>query len=141
MKWRLPWPEVLLEFSSFVFLDNFALKYFEQPFNNSARLQHDILYIKVEAVNNVDFIISSNQLVKLTDVYYINLEIPAEKPFLHKAADKHKFQVNYSFKKSVLGTYQQKNLKYGETNGIQRTNNAFFAICFSSIESVSIWKS
>ena len=43
-----------------------------------------------------------------------------EKPFLHKTVDKHEFQVNYSFKKSVSGTYHQGNLKYGETAGIQQ---------------------
>ena len=49
-------PSFLLEFSSFTFLNNFILKYFEEPFNNSTCLQYDILYIKVEVVNNVDFV-------------------------------------------------------------------------------------
>ena len=81
----------LLVFSSFTFLNNFILKYFEEPFNNSVCLQYDILYIKVEVINNVDFVISSSQLVKLNDVFHDNAEIPVEKPFLHEAVDKHEF--------------------------------------------------
>ena len=98
---------VLLEFSSFTFLNNFILKYFEEPFNNSACLQHYILDMEVEVVNNVDFVMSSNHLLKLNDVSHNNAEIPAEKPFLHEAVDKHEFQINYSFKKSVSETYHQ----------------------------------
>ena len=79
---------VLLEFSSFTFLNNFVLKYFEEPFNNSACLQYNILYIKVEVINNADCVIPSNQPVKLNDVSHNNAGIPAEKPFLHEAVDK-----------------------------------------------------
>ena len=67
--------------------------------------------MKVEVVSNVDFVISSNQLVKLNDVSHNNAEIPAEKPVLHEAVDKHEFQINYSFKTSVSGTFHQGNLK------------------------------
>ena len=58
-------------------------------------MQYDILYIKDEVVNNVDFAISSNQLVKLNDVSHNNSDIPAEKPFLHEAADTLEFQISY----------------------------------------------
>ena len=51
-------------------------------------MQYDILYVKVEVVNNVDFVIYSNQLVKLNDVSHNNAEIPGGKPFLHEAVDK-----------------------------------------------------
>ena len=84
-------PSFLLEFSSFTFLNNFILKYFEEPFNNSTCLQYDILYIKGEIVNNVDFVISWNQLARLNDISQNNAEISAEKPFLHEAVDKHEF--------------------------------------------------
>ena len=58
-----------------------------------------------------------------------------------KQLTKDEFQINCSVKKSVSGTYHQGNLKYGETVGMQCTSNAFFAICFPAIKSVSIWKS
>ena len=104
-------------------------------------MQYDILYVKVEVVNNVDFVIYSTQLVKLNDVSHNNAEIPGGKPFLHEAVDRHEFQINYSFKKTVSGSHHQGNLKYGETAGMQCTSNAFFTICFSVIKSISIWKS
>ena len=101
-----------------------------KPSSNSACLQYDILYMKVGVFDNVNFVISSNQPVKLNDVSHNNAEIPAEKPFFHEAVDSHEFQINYSFKKSVSGTYCQGKLKYGETAGIQCTSNGFFAINF-----------
>ena len=84
---------------------------------------------------------SSNQLVKLNNVSHNNAEILVEKRFFYESVDKHEFQINYSFKKSVSGIYYQRSLKYRETVGIQCTSNAFFAICFSAIKSMSIWKS
>ena len=43
-------------------------------------------------------------------------------------------------KKAVFGSYNQENLKYGETAGIQFILNAFTAVCFSAVKNVSIWK-
>ena len=78
---------VLSKFSWFPILNNFILKYFEETFNNSACLEYDILYIKAEVVNNVHFVRSSNQLVKLNDVSHNNAEISADK----QASDKQLF--------------------------------------------------
>ena len=43
-------------------------------------------------------------------------------------------------KKAVFGSYNQENLKYGETAGIQFILNAFTAVCFSAVKNASIWK-
>ena len=50
-------------------------------------MEYDILYIKAEVVNNVHFVRSSNQLVKLNDVSQNNAEISADK----QASDKQLF--------------------------------------------------
>ena len=78
---------VLLKFSWITILNNVILKYFEETFNNSACLEYDILHIKAEVVNNVHFVRSSNQLVKLNDVSHNNAEISADK----QASDKQLF--------------------------------------------------
>ena len=70
---------VLSKISWFTILNKLILKYFEETFNNSACLEYDILYIKAEVVNNVHFVRSSNQLVKLHDVSHSNAEISADK--------------------------------------------------------------
>ena len=47
----------------------------------------------------------------------------------------------FKMKKAVLGTFHQANPKSDTAAGIQCTNNAFIAICFSVVKRVSIWKS
>ena len=49
--------------------------------------------------------------------------------------------VTYKIQKSVSGTFHQGHSKFGNTSGIQCCCNALFAICFSLIKKVSIWKS
>ena len=46
-----------------------------------------------------------------------------------------------NIQKVVLGSFHQGHLKFGSTAGIQCSCNALYAICFSVIKSVSIWKS
>ena len=43
--------------------------------------------------------------------------------------------------KAVLGTFHQGHSKFGSTSGIQCCCNALYAICFSLVKKVSIWKS
>ena len=47
----------------------------------------------------------------------------------------------YKLQKSIQGTFHQAHPKFGETSGIQCACNSLFAICWSSIKRVSIWKS
>ena len=54
---------------------------------------------------------------------------------------------NVSFKpessyqeKAVQGTFHQENTRFGETAGIKCTSNAYFAIIFSAMKKVSLWK-
>ena len=46
----------------------------------------------------------------------------------------------YSIKKSVLGSFHQAHVKFGETAGIQCSCNALYSICFSIVKKVSLWK-
>ena len=46
----------------------------------------------------------------------------------------------YKLQKSIQGTFHQAHPKFGETSGIQCACNSLFAICWSSIKRVSIWK-
>ena len=43
--------------------------------------------------------------------------------------------------KVVLGTFHQGNSKFADTAGIQCSCNALYAICFSIVKKVSLWKS
>ena len=43
--------------------------------------------------------------------------------------------------KTVSGNFNQGHLKFGATAGIQCACNALYAICFSIVKKVSIWKS
>ena len=47
----------------------------------------------------------------------------------------------YIIQKSVQGSFHQAHPKFGDTSGIQCACNSLFAICWSSIKRVSIWKS
>ena len=47
----------------------------------------------------------------------------------------------YIIQRSVQGSFHQPHPKFGETSGIQCACNSLFAICWSSIKRVSIWKS
>ena len=49
--------------------------------------------------------------------------------------------VTYKIQKAVLGTFHQGHAKFGSTSGIQCSCNAVYAICFSLMKKVSIWKS
>ena len=49
--------------------------------------------------------------------------------------------VTYKIQKAVLGTFHQGHSKFGSTSGIQCCCNALYAICFSLVKKVSIWKS
>ena len=46
----------------------------------------------------------------------------------------------YGIKKAVQGIFHQGNNRFGEIAGIQCTSNAYFAIIFSVIKKVSLWK-
>ena len=46
----------------------------------------------------------------------------------------------YKLQKSIQRTIHQAHPKFGETSGIQCACNSLFAICWSSIKRVSIWK-
>ena len=46
----------------------------------------------------------------------------------------------YEIKKAVQSTFHQGNTQFGETAGIQCSSNAYFAIIFSAIKKVSLWK-
>ena len=43
-------------------------------------------------------------------------------------------------KKAVQGTFHLGDTRFGETAGIRCTTNAYFAIIFSAIKKVSLWK-
>ena len=43
--------------------------------------------------------------------------------------------------KSVLGTFHQGDLKYGDTAGVQCMCNALFSLCWAKVKKVSLWKS
>ena len=47
---------------------------------------------------------------------------------------------NYKIKKAVQASHYQGNSKYGEPAGMQCNCNAYFAIIFSVINSIDIWK-
>ena len=47
----------------------------------------------------------------------------------------------YNIQKSVLGSFHQAHTKFGNSAGIQCSCNALYAICFSIIKRVSLWKS
>ena len=49
--------------------------------------------------------------------------------------------VTYKIQKAILGTFHQGHSKFGSTSGIQCCCNALYAICFSLVKKVSIWKS
>ena len=46
----------------------------------------------------------------------------------------------YGIKKAVQGTFHQENTRFWETVGIQCISNACFAIIFSAIKKVALWK-
>ena len=48
---------------------------------------------------------------------------------------------NPSIQKTVQGSFHQGRNKFGETSGIHCACNSLFAICWSSIKRVSVWKS
>ena len=48
---------------------------------------------------------------------------------------------DYCIQKAVNGSFHQGHSKFGNTSGIQRSCNSLFAICWSSIMRVSLWKS
>ena len=48
---------------------------------------------------------------------------------------------SYTIQKSVLGSFHQAHVKFGDTAGIQCSCNAMYAMCFSLIKKVSVWKS
>ena len=50
------------------------------------------------------------------------------------------FSVIYSIKKSILGSFHQGDARFGSTRGTQCACNALFAICWSVIRKVSLWK-
>ena len=47
---------------------------------------------------------------------------------------------NYAIQKTIHGTHHQGSLKYGEYAGRQCTVNAYFAIIYSAIKNIGIWK-
>ena len=47
----------------------------------------------------------------------------------------------YNIQKAVLGTFHQGHSKFGNSSGIQCSCNALYALCFSLMKKVSIWKS
>ena len=47
---------------------------------------------------------------------------------------------DYRIQKSVLATFHQGHPKFGDTSGIQCSCIALYAICFSIIKKVSVWK-
>ena len=47
---------------------------------------------------------------------------------------------NYKIHKSVSGSFHQGNEKFKETAGIQCSCNALYAICYSIIKKISLWK-
>ena len=47
----------------------------------------------------------------------------------------------YKIQKTVSATFHQAHMKFGNSAGTQCSCNALFAICFSIIKKVSIWKS
>ena len=47
----------------------------------------------------------------------------------------------YNIQKSVLGSFHQAHTKFGNSAGIQCSCNALYALCFSIIKRVSLWKS
>ena len=49
--------------------------------------------------------------------------------------------VTGKIQKVVLGTFHQGHTKFGDTAGMQCSCNALYAICFSIVKKVSIWKS
>ena len=49
--------------------------------------------------------------------------------------------VTGKIQKVVLGTFHQGHVKFSDTAGIQCSCNALYAICFSIVKKVSIWKS
>lgn len=46
----------------------------------------------------------------------------------------------YGVRTAVQGTFHQGNSRFSETAGIKCTSNAYFAIMFSTIKTVSLWK-
>ena len=46
----------------------------------------------------------------------------------------------YAIQKTIHGTHHQGSLKYGEYAGRQCTANAYFAIIYSTIKNIGIWK-
>ena len=48
--------------------------------------------------------------------------------------------VAYKIQKAILGTFHQGHSKFGNSSGIQCSCNALFALCFSLMKKVSIWK-
>ena len=49
--------------------------------------------------------------------------------------------VTFKIEKAVLGSFHQGHSKFGSSSGIQCSCNALYAICFSLMKKVSIWKS
>ena len=47
---------------------------------------------------------------------------------------------NYAIKKVVQASHHQGNSEFGESAGMQCTSNAYFAIIFSAMKSIDIWK-
>ena len=47
--------------------------------------------------------------------------------------------LNYVIRKVVQVPHYQGNSKYGESAGMRRTSNAYFAINFSAFKSIDIW--
>ena len=47
---------------------------------------------------------------------------------------------NYAIKIVLQASHHQGNSKYGESAGMQCTSNSYFAIIFSAIKSIDIWK-
>ena len=46
----------------------------------------------------------------------------------------------YAVDKVVLGTFHQGDQRFGETVGVQCACNSLYALCWSEIRQVSIWK-
>ena len=47
---------------------------------------------------------------------------------------------NYAIKKVEQASHHQGNSEFGESAGMQCTSNAYFAIIFSPMKSIDIWK-
>ena len=47
----------------------------------------------------------------------------------------------YKIQKSVLGSFHQAHMKFGDAAGTQCSCRSLYAICFSIIKKVSAWKS